>query len=168
MSQWKLLWNAAGASGGAASKNIKNRRKVSRRILIIFQEGQKSKKKVKKCLQHLSTFFAWHQFSGQFCRAHLKMSSTAKLWIWTLRIWGLRGPGFRSARQVLCRDASRLFLDHFSKHLSSVLGRTELCHEVQNPGPQKPQITCNENHHLALLENGTKKSGNAGKRSEIF
>ena len=31
--------------------------------------------------------------------------------------------------------------------LSSVLGRTELCHEVQNPGPQKTQIICNENHH---------------------
>ena len=42
--------------------------------------------------------------------------------IWTLRIWGFRGPGFRSARQVLCRDASRLFLDHFPKHLSTVLG----------------------------------------------
>ena len=35
-----------------------------------------------------------------------------------LRIWGFRGPGFRSARQVLCGDAPRLFLDHFSKHLS--------------------------------------------------
>ena len=43
------------------------------------------------------------------------------------------------------------FLDDFSKHLSSVLGRTELCHEVQNPAPQKPQIIRNPlNHHLAL------------------
>ena len=66
---------------------------------------------------------------------------------------GFRGPGFRSARQVLCGDASRLFLRHFSKHLSSVSGRTELCHEVRNPGPQKPQIIRNENHHLALFEN---------------
>ena len=32
---------------------------------------------------------------------------------------------------------SRLFLLHFSKHLSSVSGRTELCHEVRNPGPKK-------------------------------
>ena len=78
-------------------------------------------------------------------------SSTAKLRIWTLRIWGFRGPGFRSARQVLCGDASRLFLDHFPKHPSSVLGRTELCHEVRNPGPQKPRIIRNENHHLALF-----------------
>ena len=53
---------------------------------------------------------------------------------------------------MLCGDASRLFLDHFSKHLSSVLGWTELCHEVRNPGPQKPQIIRNENHHLALLD----------------
>ena len=42
----------------------------------------------------------------------------------------------------------------FSKHLSSVLGRTELCHEVRNPGPQKRQIIRDENHHLALLERG--------------
>ena len=65
---------------------------------------------------------------------------------------GFSGPGFRSARQVLCGDASRLFLGHFSKHLSSVSGRTELCHEVRNPGPQRPQIIRNENHHLALFE----------------
>ena len=63
-------------------------------------------------------------------------------------------PSYRSGRygfgvfgaqdSVLCDrcsvgDASRLFLDHFSKHLSSVLGRTELCHEVRNPGPQNPK-----------------------------
>ena len=59
-------------------------------------------------------------------------------------IWCFSGPGFCSARQVLCEDASRLFLDHFSKHLSSVLGRTELCREVQNPGPQKPEVIRNE------------------------
>ena len=28
-------------------------------------------------------------------------------------------------------DASRLFLDRFSKHLSSVLGRTEICHGLR-------------------------------------
>ena len=44
------------------------------------------------------------------------------------------------------------FFYHFSVHLSCVLGRTELCHEVWIPGPQKPQIISNENHHLALLE----------------
>ena len=78
--------------------------------------------------------------------------STAKLRIWTLRFWGFRGPGFRSARHVFCGDASRLFLAHFPKHLNSVLGRTELCHEVRHRGPQKPQIIRNANHHLALLE----------------
>ena len=61
--------------------------------------------------------------------------STAKLPIWMLRIWGFAGPGFQLTRQVLCGDASRLFLDHFSKHLSSILGWTELW----NPGPQKPK-----------------------------
>ena len=44
------------------------------------------------------------------------------------------------------------FFYHFSVNLSSVLGRTELCHEVWTPGPQKPQIISNENHHLALFE----------------
>ena len=44
------------------------------------------------------------------------------------------------------------FFYHFSVHLSSVLGRTELCHEVWTPGPQKPQLISNENHHLALFE----------------
>ena len=33
------------------------------------------------------------------------------------------GPGFHSARQVLRGDVSSLNLDHFYKHLSSVLGR---------------------------------------------
>ena len=75
-----------------------------------------------------------------------------KLRISTLRIWGFRGPGFRSARHVFCGDASCLFLAHFPKHLNSVLGRTELCHEVRNPGPQTPQIIRDENHHLALLK----------------
>ena len=63
---------------------------------------------------------------------------------------GFLCPGSHSARQVLCGDASRLFLDHFSKHLSSVSGRTELCHEARNPGPQEHQIIRNENHHLVL------------------
>ena len=34
----------------------------------------------------------------------------------------------------------------------SVLERTELCHEVRNCGPQKPQIIRNESHHLALFD----------------
>ena len=88
--------------------------------------------------------------SGFACRPFCQI--TAKLRIWTLRIWGFRGPGFRFARHVLCGDASRLFLDNFPKHLSTVLGWTELCHEVRNPGPQKPQIIRNENHHLALFD----------------
>ena len=32
------------------------------------------------------------------------------------------------------------------------MGRTELCHEVRNPGPQEPQVICDENHHLALFD----------------
>ena len=67
-------------------------------------------------------------------------------------VLGFSGPGLPSARQMLCGDAPRFFFYHFSVHLSIVLGRTELCHEVWTPGPQKPQIINNENHHLALLE----------------
>ena len=66
--------------------------------------------------------------------------------------FGFSGPGLPSARQVLCGDAPRPFFYHLSVHLSSVLGRTELCHEVWAPGPQKPQNISNENHHLALIE----------------
>ena len=66
-------------------------------------------------------------------------------------VLGFSGPGLPSVPQVLCGDAPRLFF-HFRVHLSSVLGRTELCHEVWTPGPQKPQIISNKNHHLALLE----------------
>ena len=46
---------------------------------------------------------------------------------------GFRGLDIGSARQVLCGDVSRPSLDRLCKHLSSVLGRTELCHEVWNP-----------------------------------
>ena len=42
------------------------------------------------------------------------------------------------------------FFYHFSVHLNSVLGRTELCYEVWTPGPQKTQIISNEKNHLAL------------------
>ena len=47
--------------------------------------------------------------------------------------------GFSGPRILFCTtgflygEASRLLLDHVSKHLSIVLGRTELCHEVRNP-----------------------------------
>ena len=69
-------------------------------------------------------------------------------------VLGFSGPGLPSARQVLCGDAPRLFFYHISVHLNGVFGRTELCHEVWTPGPQKPQIISNENHHLALLPRG--------------
>ena len=66
--------------------------------------------------------------------------------------FGFFGPriAFRATGALWGRATP--FFCHFSVHLSSVLGRTELCHEVWTPGPQKPQIISNENHHLALLE----------------
>ena len=67
-----------------------------------------------------------------------------------VRIAAFAGPGFRSARQVPCGDASRVFLDHLSEHLSSVLGRRET-DRVWNPGPQKPPIIRNKNHHPKYL-----------------
>ena len=63
---------------------------------------------------------------------------------------GVSGP-----RIPFCATGA-LFLDRLSKHLSSVLGRTELCHKVRNPGPEKPQIIRNENRHLALFEKSFK------------
>ena len=69
-----------------------------------------------------------------------------------LRIWGFRGPGIPFCVTGALWGRVTPFSSIFSKHLSTVLGWTELCHEVRNPGPQKPQIIRNENHHLALFE----------------
>ena len=78
-------------------------------------------------------------------------------------VLGFSGPGLPSARQVLCGDAPRLFFYHFIVYLSSVLERTELCHEVWTHGPQNPQIISNENHHLALLDRGPPPRKRKGK-----
>ena len=68
-------------------------------------------------------------------------------------VLGFFGPRIAfPATGALRRGRATPFFYHFSVHLSSVLGRTELCHEVWTPGPPKPQIINNENHHLALLE----------------
>ena len=52
-------------------------------------------------------------------------------------VLGFSGPGLPCAQQLLCGDAPRLFLS-FSCASKQCLERTELCHEVRNPGPQKP------------------------------
>ena len=79
--------------------------------------------------------------------------------------FGFFGPriAFRATGALWGRATP--FFYHFSVHLSSVLGRTELCHEVWTPGPQKPQIISNENHHLALLEKSAKTSAVSQTRS---
>ena len=79
----------------------------------------------------------------------LKNRHVTDLNVADLELSGPRIP-FCATRALWGRVTS--FFDHFSKHLSSVSGRTELCHEVRNPGPPKPQIICNENHHLALFD----------------
>ena len=66
---------------------------------------------------------------------------------------GVSGPMIPFCATDALRGRVTPVFNHFSKHLSSVLGRTELCHEVRNPGPQKPQIIRNENHHSALFGN---------------
>ena len=66
--------------------------------------------------------------------------------------FGLFGPKIAFRATGALWGCATPFLHHFSVHLSSVLGRTELCHEVWTPGPPKPQIISNENHNLALLE----------------
>ena len=66
--------------------------------------------------------------------------------------FGFFGPRIAFPATGALRGRATPFFYHFSVHLSSVLGRTELCHEVWTPGPPKPQIIRNENHHLALLE----------------
>ena len=59
---------------------------------------------------------------------------------------GRYGFGVFGAQDSVLRDRCSVgrrhafFLDHFAKHLSSVLGRTELCHEVRNPGPHSLKL----------------------------
>ena len=65
---------------------------------------------------------------------------------------GFAGPGLRLRGRGSVGTRHGLFSQSFpSKYLSSMLGRTELCQEVRNPGPQKPQIIHNEQHHLAFF-----------------
>ena len=66
--------------------------------------------------------------------------------------FGFFGPRIAFRATCALRGRATPFLYHFSGHLSSVSGRTQLCREVWTPGPQKPQTISNENHHLALLE----------------
>ena len=68
--------------------------------------------------------------------------------------FGVSGAQDSVLRDRCCSVGTRHvpFLDHFYKHLSSVLGWTELCHEVRNPGPQISQIINNQNNHLALFD----------------
>ena len=63
---------------------------------------------------------------------------TAKLRIWTLR-FGCFGPriAFRATGALWGRATP--FSYHFNVHLSSVLGRTEPCHEVWNRRPKNPK-----------------------------
>ena len=91
------------------------------------------------------------------------LTRSAKLRIWRLRIWGFRGPGFRSPRQALCGDASCVFLDQFSKHLSSVLGPTELCHDVRNPGPQKNQNDPQQKPPFGIVRDWLGEGGSPGR-----
>ena len=64
-----------------------------------------------------------------------------------------RENGFRSARQMLCGEASRKLLVRFLSMRAVVLGLTELCKRVWKSRPSKPQIIINENNHLALFDN---------------
>ena len=67
-----LQRTAKGASGGATSKNVKNRQKVSKifsTLFDIFRAGQKKSKIVKKCQKysrHFSTIFSAAPVFGPF------------------------------------------------------------------------------------------------------
>ena len=63
---------------------------------------------------------------------------TAKLRIWKLRFWVFRAQRVAFPATGALWGRATPFFYHFSVHLSSVLGRTELCHEVWTPGPKTP------------------------------
>ena len=93
------------------------------------------------------------------------LSSTAKLRIWTLRIWVLQGPGFRSARQVLCGDASRLFLDRFSQQLWG--GQSSVTRSGK-PGPKNPKSSATKTTiwHCSILLDPSQRKGGCGFMNE--
>ena len=66
--------------------------------------------------------------------------------------FGFFGPriAFRATGALWGRATP--FLYHFIVHLSSVLGRTELCHEVWTPGPQNPKSSAMKTTTCALFE----------------
>ena len=64
---------------------------------------------------------------------------------------GFCGPRIPSCATAALWGRVTPFLELFSKYLSSVLWRTELCHEVRSSGPEKPRISRSENHHLAVF-----------------
>ena len=119
-------------------------------------EDSEGIKEEKNCTQLRCNFF-----SHFCCRAgkNAKLAKRLAVVLQTTPSYGFGRYGFAffgpriafRATDALWGRATPFFY-HFSVHLSSVLGRTELCHEVWTPGPQKPQIISNENHHLALLE----------------
>ena len=122
LTEWPFLWvGLSSKSWFCLSFNVWFRwtsRTHPSRDAMVFR-SKDGEKNVKNCYKH--------------------DSRTAKLRIWTLRIWCFSGPRFRIP---FCETGALWgrvtpFFDHFPKHLSSVLGRTELCHEVRNPAPQK-------------------------------
>ena len=56
----------------------------------------------------------------------------------------LSGPGFRSVQQMLCEEASCVLVVRCLSVWAGVLGLTELCKVVWNPGSQNPKIINNE------------------------
>ena len=58
------------------------------------------------------------------------------------------------------------FLDHFSKHLSSVLGRTDLYHEVRNPRPQNQERKSSPKSKFWGRKSGGRPRGYPGGRPQ--
>ena len=95
--------------------------KLNVSFMLVFlrkKTPQNSQKKWAKCMNFSFWPFLWFGLPGRL----LRFSGRRIPFCATGALWG----------HV---TSSRLFLDDFCKHLSSVLGRTELCHEVRNPGP---------------------------------
>ena len=102
---------------------------------------------------------AWHcTRAGQEVRQPFILSRTAKLRIWTLRIWCLKGPmiPFCMADALWPGTTLKTLVWALSMR-AVVLGLTELCTGVWNPG-LKPQIIDSENNDLVLLDHGRKSN----------
>ena len=125
------------AEKGSMTK-IPSQKIAAHMVMVLFESAPKADKNdnhdqdsLKKDLLH-----TWSWSSENSCSENFKRRRVKDLDVMDLGFWG---PGIPFWTTGALWGRVTPFRDHCSKHLSSVLGRTELCHEVRNPRPKNPK-----------------------------